>query len=106
MNICVLSGTMQKDPVGFADGRVIKFLLKTTYRFPFDSSREGTTTVPCTLFDPSSLLRSQFLDSKIKGRRCQCRGRIQRSSFEGADGQRRFSTDVIVDPNSVIIKSG
>ena len=104
MNICVLSGTVPRPPVVFGDGRVIKFLITTKYRYPNDSTREGVTAVPCTIFDAPSHVRSQLLDSGVEGRQCQCKGRVQRSGYDGADGQRKFATEVIVDPNSVVIR--
>lgn len=103
MNICILAGTIPRPPIIIGDGRVVKFLVTTKYRYPHNMSREGRHAVPCTLFDPSAQLRSQLLDPQIEGGYCECRGRIQRNSFDGQDGLRKFTTEVVVDEDSIVI---
>jgi len=104
MNICMLSGRILRDALVTGEGRVIKFLLVTKYRYKTDRVNEGTTTVPCVLFDPSKEAEEALLEKGKSSIYCECQGRVSRSSYEGHDGQRKYATEVIIDPDTLVIR--
>ena len=103
MNVCILSGVVPRPPIATGDGRLIRLLITTKFRFFDNASKEGTTAVPCVIVDPSDHLRAQLLDAGIEGRRCECWGRIERTGFDGPDGSRRYATEMLIDGKSMVI---
>lgn len=104
MNVCVLSGKLSHGPAFFGGGKVIKFSLATRYSKNDDDTEDGINTVPCVIFDPHSELKSFFEDKKVVY--CRGVGRVSRSSYEDKNGNKVFSTEVIFDPKTVMVKTG
>jgi len=104
MNLCVLSGRLLKEPLRAAEGKVMKFMIATKFRFRTDEIKEGTSYVPCVLFDPPKEVED-FFAANAKGTvYCECSGRVNRSSYDGADGERRYSTEVVINPTSLSLR--
>jgi single-stranded DNA-binding protein len=99
MNVCTVSGKIVRGPFVVGNGKVFKFTIATKYRFSADSTKEGLSYVPCTIFEPSDELK-QLLSSD-EPLHCQGIGRVSRSSYENKEGEKVFSTEVILHPGSV-----
>ena len=104
MNLCAVSGTIPRLPVVMNDGRTIRFLVTTRFPYPNDQSKIGTSAVPCSIVEPTSQIRAALLDPNVEGKECECRGYMQRLAIDGPDGLRRFSTEVVVDERSLLIR--
>jgi len=105
MNICIVSGKLQNRPAIFGDGKALKFTVVTQHRYGSgEDSKEGFSTVPCAVFNPTESLK-QFLTSDqvvhVKGV-----GRINRSRYEDKDGKTVYSTEVVLNPQSVMVRTG
>ena len=73
------------------------------YGYDQEKKEDRVEFVPCVLFNPSEKLQS-LLAEEGKGMRIELQGRVATSKFE-ADGETRFSTEVVVDKRSLKIVS-
>ena len=92
MNISVLIGRLTKDPevrytTGANQTAVCNFTLAV------DRIGEGADFITCVAFGKTAENIGKFMS---KGRQLAVRGHIQTGSYE-KDGQRRYTTDVIVE---------
>lgn len=92
MNISVLIGRLTKDPevrytTGANQTAVCNFTLAV------DRIGEGADFITCVAFGKTAENIGKFMS---KGRQLAIRGHIQTGSYD-KDGQRRYTTDVIVE---------
>lgn len=92
MNISVIIGRLTKDPevrytTGANQTAVCNFTLAV------DRIGEGADFITCVAFGKTAENIGKFMS---KGRQLAVRGHIQTGSYE-KDGQRRYTTDVIVE---------
>lgn len=97
MNTVNLIGRLTKDPElkytpsGMA---ICKFTLAVNRDFTNQNGEREADFINCTTFKKTAENLSNY---QAKGSRIGVVGRIQTGSFEGQDGKRVFTTDVIVD---------
>ena len=103
MNHVCLNGRVIKNAIITGEGRVLKFLLSCKHRYKKKNVvTEIETIVPCIVFDPPAELK-ESLDGKSTIY-ISCTGRISRSSYEKPDGEKHYSTDIVLDPVSIIMR--
>lgn len=98
MNKVILMGNLTRDPeVRYTQGSepiaVTRFSIAVQRRF----KRDGETDVDfinCVCFGKQGETIGKFF---TKGRRISVVGRIQNSSWQDKDGNKRISTDIVVD---------
>ncbi|MER2047283.1 MAG: single-stranded DNA-binding protein [Solibacillus sp.] len=97
MNTVNLIGRLTKDPElkytpsGMA---ICKFTVAVNRDFTNQSGEREADFINCTAFKKTAENLSNY---QTKGSQIGVVGRIQTGSFEGQDGKRVFTTDVIVD---------
>lgn len=97
MNTVNLIGRLTKDPElrytpsGVA---ICKFTLAVNRDFTNQGGEREADFINCTAFKKTAENLSNY---QTKGSRIGIVGRIQTGSFEGQDGKRVFTTDVMVD---------
>ncbi len=104
MNICIVSGKIQQRPVLIGDGKAMKFTISTRYLYGTTERKEGYASVPCTVFNPSDSLK-QFLSSE-EVKYCKGVGRVHRSSYEDKEGKKIYATEVVLNPESIMVRTG
>ena len=104
MNLCSISGRLASQPFSVSEGRTIKFLVKAHYPSKREGSNLGTSLVPCVLFDATDEQRSILQGKDYKDYRIELVGRITRSSYEDGEGKRVWDTQVIVNPNGILLQ--
>lgn len=104
MNVCAVSGKLASAPIAVSDGKTIKFLLKTHYPSKQEGNRFGTAIVPCVLFDALEAQQDMLLGKDYKQFKIELVGRISRSSYENAEGDRVYNTEVIVNPKGILFQ--
>ena len=102
MNTCAIAGKIVNGPIWVGDGKVAKFTIATTYRFGESEGQEGVSYVPCTVFNPGIEFR-KILEGKNK-LFCLGVGRVSKSSYEDKDGKVVYTTDVILNPGTVVLR--
>ena len=98
MNKVVLMGRLTKDPdVRYASGEngtaVARYTLAVDRRF----KRDGEATadfIPCVAFGRQADVAGQYFR---RGTKLTISGRIQTGSYTGKDGQKVYTTDVVVE---------
>ena len=97
MNTVNLMGRLTKDPELKYTGSgiaVCKFTVAVNRDFTNQSGEREADFINCTAFKKTAENLSNY---QTKGSQIGVVGRIQTGSFEGQDGKRVFTTDVIVD---------
>lgn len=86
-------GRLTKDPDvrTSGDSKVARYTLAINRRF---SKNEETDFIPCVCFGKSAEFAEKYLK---KGMKMAVVGRIQTGSYENKDGQKVYTTDIIVD---------
>jgi len=102
MNSVQLQGRLIKNVIMTGEGKVMKFLLSCKYRYVKEKVKEGNSIVPCTIFDPPAELKDA-LDGKSTVY-MECSGRVSRTCYEKPDGDKLYSTEIVVDPVSLILR--
>jgi len=99
MNVVILCGRLTRDPeIRYSQGEksmaIARFSLAVDRR---GRKKEGTPTadfINCIAFDRTA----EFIEKYIhKGSKLLIRGHIQTGSYEGKDGKKVYTTDVVVD---------
>lgn len=94
MNKVVLIGRMTKDPdLKFTAGSgkaVSKFTIAVNRQF----KKDECDFINCVCFGKTAETISQYF---VKGNKIAVEGHIQVSSYDAADGTKRYSTDVLID---------
>lgn len=102
MNSVQLQGRLMKNVIMTGENKVMKFMLSCKHSFYKDGAKQGTSIVPCTIFDPPNELK-ESLDGKSTIY-MECSGRVSRTCYEKPDGDKLYSTEIIVDPASIIMR--
>lgn len=96
MNSVQLVGRLTKDPdVRYADSgtSIARFSVACDRRFKRDGE-DGADFIPCVAFGKTA----EFMDKYFyKGKRIGLNGRIQTGSYINKEGQKVYTTDVIVE---------
>lgn len=93
VNECILVGNVGDDPEIRATNsgkRLAKFSLATNRKY---KGQDDVQWHRCTAFGPVVDVIEQYVH---KGDKLYVRGRIEYSTTEGTDGQKRYYTDIIV----------
>lgn len=94
MNKVILLGRLTRDPdLRFAAGTgnaVTRFTVAIARQF----KRDETDFVNCVAFGKSAETIAQYL---TKGRQIALTGNIRTGSYDGQDGSKRYTTDVVVE---------
>lgn len=89
MNVVALIGRLTKDPeIKRGETMVARYTLAV------DRMGEGTDFIPCVAFGKSADFAQKYLKTGMK---IGVSGRIQTGSYTNRDGQKVYTTDVIVD---------
>lgn len=92
MNITVLIGRLTKDPEVRYTTEAIPTAV-CNFTLAVDRIGEGADFIPCVAFGKTAENIGKFMS---KGRQMGIRGHIHTGSYE-KDGQKRYTTDVIVE---------
>ena len=103
MNCATISGRIAGAPNAVGDGKTtIKFTVKTTYPGR-DVSKPTIAYVPVVLFDASEVQQEILLANKELDKfRIELVGRVVRSGYDGSEGKRVYSTQVVANPKGVL----
>ena len=99
MNTVILCGRLTKDPqiTTTADGsKVARYTLAVDRRFVKrdDPNAQTADFIGCVVFGKAA----EFVDNYLRqGTKILIRGRIQTGSYTNKDGQKVYTTDVVVD---------
>jgi len=101
MNRVVLTGRLLKPAIGFSEGRVFKFVIVTESGPGIGQGTSKLSYVPCVVFEPNKELEAALMDNGATKYEWEMQGRVVRSRFDNAEGERRYATEVVVDAYSV-----
>ena len=97
MNKVILIGRLCNDPdfktLPNSDKMVCKFTLAVDRRVKKGDKKEADF-IKCTAWNKTAELVANYLS---KGKKAGISGRIQTSSYEGQDGKKVYTTEVVVD---------
>lgn len=96
MNSVQLVGRLTKDPdVRYTDGgtSIARFSVACDRRFKRDGE-DGADFIPCVAFGKTAEFMEKYF---YKGKRIGLNGRIQTGSYTNKEGQKIYTTDVIVE---------
>lgn len=98
MNRVILIGRLTKDPeVRYTQGNepmaIARYTLAVDRRFK-RGEQDGTDFIPCVVFGKGGEFAEKYLK---KGTKIAVSGRIQTGSYTNKDGNKVYTTDVIVD---------
>lgn len=99
MNKVVLMGRLTRDPdVRYTQGAnamaVARYTLAVDRRFKRDSDSQTADFISCVAFGKSAEFAEKYLH---QGTKLVVTGRIQTGSYTNKDGQRVYTTDVVVE---------
>lgn len=98
MNKVILMGRLTKDPdVRYTQGQepmcIARYTLAVDRRFKREGEQE-TDFIPCVVFGKGGEFAEKYLK---KGTKIAVTGRIQTGSYTNRDGQKVYTTDVVVE---------
>ena len=107
VNKVILVGHVGKDPelkTTQSGKSVLQFSMATSEKFKDSNGeqKEATEWHRCVMFDKLAGTMSQYI---VKGKQIYVEGKLKTSSYE-KDGQKRYSTDVIVFSVQLLGSSG
>jgi len=82
------------------DKKVLRFTLCTILGHNNKTHKDRLAFVPCVVFKPTRTL-VQMLTENYEGMTISLEGRVNTSKFITKDGQKKYSTEVIVDQTSI-----
>ena len=96
MNCVQLIGRLTKDPeiYGNKDKKVAKYTLAVDRAYTNEDGDRETDYIRCTVFGKAAEFVETYLEKGIK---IGITGRIQTGQYEDADGNVKYTTDVIVN---------
>ena len=99
MNKVILMGRLTRDPeVRYSQGEqataVARYTLAVDRRFKRDSDQQTAEFINCVAFGRSGEFAEKYFH---KGTKIAITGRIQTGSYTNQDGQRVYTTDVVVE---------
>ena len=95
MNKVILMGRLTKDPEMRGEGTnlVARYTLAVDRRFTRDGEQQADF-IPCVVFGKGAEFAEKYLK---KGTKIVATGRIQTGNYTNKDGQKVYTTDVIVE---------
>jgi len=97
MNKVILMGRMTKDPeVRYTDGgaSIARFSLAVDRRYKQEGAEQTADFINCIAFGKTA----EFIEKYFyKGSKAVIEGRIQTGSYTNKDGQKVYTTDVVVE---------
>ncbi len=99
MNKVILMGRLTRDPeVRYSQGdnamAIARYSLAVDRRFKHDGDEQTADFINCVAFGKSGEFAEKYLH---KGMKIAVVGRIQTGSFTNKDGQKVYTTDVVVE---------
>ena len=96
MNLVALVGRMVRDPEYRVNGElgVARFTIAVDRRFKNSEGKYEADFINCVSFRQTAEFISKYF---LKGMRIGVTGRIQTGSYTNKDGQKVYTTDVVVD---------
>lgn len=96
MNLVALVGRMVRDPEYRVNGEsgVARFTIAVDRRFKNSEGKYEADFINCVAFSKTADFISKYFS---KGMRIGVTGRIQTGSYTNRDGQKVYTTDVVVD---------
>lgn len=95
MNTVILKGRLTKDPsVRYTQGQEQMAIARYTLAVNRKGKKDEADFISCVCFGKSAEFAEKYLK---KGQEILVTGRIQTGSYDGKDGQKVYTTDVIVD---------
>lgn len=104
MNICVISGRLVREALVVGEGKTFRFLAATRYRYRDGEIKEGSAVVPCVLFEPGKELEALLTDKGKGTVYFDGTGRVQQRVFDGEGGEKKYVTEVVLDPATVSMR--
>lgn len=102
MNICIITGRVQKNAVARgSEPRALSFTVETRQGNGDSEKKERLAYVPCVLFNPSPEVET-LLTTQGEGLVVELEGRVSGPNAE-PNNSRRFSTEVIVRNKTLLI---
>lgn len=98
MNTVILMGRLTRDPeVRYTQGEksmaVARYTLAVDRRRTADAGGQNTDFISCVAFDRAGEFAEKYFR---QGQRVLVRGRIQTGSYVNRDGQKIYTTDVVI----------
>ena len=95
MNRCILIGRLTKDPdVRWTQGAEQMCIARYTLAIDRSTKEKATDFISCITFGKNAEFADKYLH---KGMKIAVEGRIQTGSYTNKDGQKVYTTDVVVD---------
>ena len=99
MNKVILMGRLTRDPeVRYSQGdqatAIARYTLAVDRRFKRDGDQQTADFIPCVAFGRAGEFAEKYFR---KGTKVAITGRIQTGSYTNKDGQRVYTTDVVVE---------
>ena len=96
MNMVVLKGRLARDPEvkTTAGGQTFSRLTIAVDRYTKTGEERRADFVPCIAWGQTAQFLAKFFQ---KGKEILAEGRIQTGSYQGQDGKKVFTTDVVLD---------
>ncbi len=99
MNKVILMGRLTRDPeVRYSQGEqstaIARYTLAVDRRFKRDADQQSADFIPCVAFGRAGEFAERYLR---KGTKIAVTGRIQTGSYTNRDGQKVYTTEVIVE---------
>ena len=99
MNKVILMGRLTRDPeVRYSQGEqataIARYTIAVDRRFRRDNDQQTADFIPCVAFGRLGEFAEKYLR---KGTKIAITGRIQTGSYTNKDGQRVYTTDVVVE---------
>ena len=99
MNKVILMGRLTRDPeVRYSQGEqataIARYTLAVDRRFKRDGDQQTADFIPCVAFGRAGEFAERYFR---KGTKVLVTGRIQTGSYTNKDGQKVYTTDVIVE---------
>lgn len=99
MNKVILMGRLTKDPdvrqtQGSNPTTVARYTLAVDRRFKREGDTQTADFIPCIVFGKGAEFTEKYLK---KGTKISVAGRIQTGSYTNKDGQRVYTTDIVVE---------
>ena len=95
MNKAILIGRLTRDP----DVRKSTDTMVARYTLAVDRFKDGADFISCVAFGKSAEFADKYLK---KGTKIAVTGHIQTGSYENREGQKVYTTDVIVEPHEFV----
>ena len=96
MNKVLLTGRLTRDPEVRYSGEtaVVRFTLAVNRKFVKDNSDQKADFINCIAFGKTGEFVEKYFS---KGKKADLSGRIQTGSYTNRDGQKVYTTDIVVE---------